>query len=191
MAVQTTISTTIDPAVHRWTRAEFRRMGEIGLFDGRHVQLIRGQVIDMSPIKSRYATGILNVMRVLGSILPNTAHLRPQLPLMLGNFSEPEPDTAIVAGSLEDFAHNHPTTALLVVEVSDSTLTFVRQTKSVLYAQAGIPEYWILNLVDNALEIYRDPQPEGYQSKNVHPASAQIAPLFAPNTVVSVSDLLP
>lgn len=79
----------------------------------------------------------------------------------------------------------------MLVEVSDSTLAFDRQTKSVLYAQAGIPEYWILNLINNALELYRDPQPEGYQSKNVYPASAQIAPLFAPDAVVSVSDLLP
>ena len=166
-------------------------MGEIGLFDAKRMQLIRGQVIDMSPMKSRHATGIILTAETLRPILGSQASIRQQLPLALTEHSEPEPDVAVVSGSPRDYAHEHPATALLVVEVSDSTLTFDRQTKSLLYAQAGIPEYWILNLIDNALEIYRDPQPEGYQSKHVYPASAQIALSFVPDRMISVTDLLP
>jgi Uma2 family endonuclease len=79
--------------------------------------------------------------------------------LALGQYSEPEPDAAVVRGTVRDFAAEHPTSAVLVVEVSDSTLAFDRDVKASLYAAAGIPEYWIVNLVERQLEIHREPTP--------------------------------
>lgn len=184
-------STLSDPAIHLWTRTDYHRMGDIGLFAGKRVQLIRGQVIEMSPMKSRHATGIVLVAESLRMVLGSSVSIRQQLPLSLSEHSEPEPDVAVVQGSPRDYAQSHPTTALLVVEVSDSTLKFDRQIKSSLYAEAGIPEYWILNLVDEVLEVYRDPDPKGYQSQQVYQASEQISLLGSFDAVIRVGDMLP
>ena len=186
-----------DPQLHLWTREEYHRIGALGLFDGKRVQLIQGQVIEMSPMKSRHATGILRAIRALEKNLPEGMHLRPQLPLALGDQSEPEPDVAVITGSLEDYEKQHPTTALLVVEVSDTTLTFDQTVKAALYAQSGIPEYWILNLVEACVEIYRSPyaptSPEGayYQEKQILGRAESTSLVLAPEISVAVADLLP
>ena len=187
-----TTSPQTDPKLHLWTRAEYHRIGEMGLLADRRVQLIRGQVIEMSPMKSRHATGIILMAEVFREILGlQGGSIRQQLPLVLNSHSEPEPDLAVVSGSPRDYAQAHPTTALLVGEVSDSTLKFDQQTKSALYAEAGIPEYWILNLVDNQVEVYRDPSPEGYQTRQVWGSQDLISSLINPDRRVSVSELLP
>jgi Uma2 family endonuclease len=180
-----------DPSLHLWTRVEYHHMGESGLFAGKRVQLIRGQVIEMSPMKSRHATGIELVNQALRSRLGSQGYVREQKPLALTPLSEPEPDIAVVTGSPRDYAQAHPTTAQLVVEVSDSTLKFDQQVKGPLYAEAGIPEYWILNLEDNTLEVYRDPTSEGYQTRQVYPGSAQATVLFDFEVKIPVADLLP
>jgi Uma2 family endonuclease len=84
-------------------------------------------------------------------------HLRIQLPLVLGEYDEPFPDIAVVSGSPRDYLSLHPTTALLVVEVSEASLKTDREVKGSLYAKAGIPEYWIVNLKERVVEVYREP----------------------------------
>ena len=116
--------------------------------------------------------------------------VRRQLPLALDPDSEPEPDIAVVVGKPRDFPSGHPNTAILVVEISDATLTQDRTRKVRLYARHGIPEYWILNVVDDCLEVYRDPTGETYQTKLTLRRGDTITPPKGIN-VIEVADVLP
>jgi Uma2 family endonuclease len=124
--------------------------------------------------------------------------IRTPFPLVLDPDSEPEPDLAVVIGLPRDYRDNHPTSAELVVEVADTTLVLDREPKGSLYARAGIPEYWILNLVDRLLEVYRDPKvaqqaPLGWEYASVERYSSgqSVTPLFRPQAQIAVADLLP
>jgi Uma2 family endonuclease len=121
-----------------------------------------------------------------------------QGPLDLGPYSEPEPDVAVVPGPRARYATQHPRTAVLVVEVSDTTLAYDRTHKASLYAAAGIEDYWIINLVDGQVEVRRDPvpdpiQPHGhtYATLTVLRPPASVAPLAAPGAGLAIADLLP
>jgi Uma2 family endonuclease len=124
--------------------------------------------------------------------------VRTQRPLDLGIMMEPEPDIAVVKGTPRDYSGQHPTTALLIVEVSETTLAFDRGRKASIYAAAGIQDYWILNLIDTNLEVCRAPMPNasepqgfGYSSRIVVPATGRVSPLSAPQIEILVSDMLP
>ena len=183
----------------RWTREEYYKMAEQGIIaPDERVELIEGEIISMSPQKSRHAATIFVTAKVLSPIFAPHNHVRIQGPLALGPTSEPEPDIAVVAGSERDYMDAHPTTALLVVEVSDTTLAYDRGLKASLYAKAGIPEYWILNLPDQRLEVRREPvpmadQPFGYGYRVVLTleASQGISPLGTPASHISLGDFLP
>lgn len=144
-----------------WTRAEFERAAELGLFGPEErLELIAGAVVrKLPPQRSPHATAIRAVEEALRTAFPRGFDVRVQLPLALGPDHEPEPDVCVVHGCFRDYRHEHPAAAVLVVEVSDTTLAFDR-FKAGLYAQAGIPEYWIVNLKDNRLEVHRDPEPD-------------------------------
>src|SRR5262249_53197486 len=123
--------------------------------------------------------------------------VRMQLPIDFGPYSEPEPDVSVVAGSRKDYKAGHPTTALLIIEVSDSTLAFDRGRKASLYAMRGIADYWIINLVDVQLEVRRDPRPDpsqpleyGYADLKILRPGDVLSPLAAPHLVFAVADLL-
>src|SRR5688572_15390783 len=148
-----------EPQIHRWTRQEYYRMADAGLFHDRRVELIEGEVVDMPPQKNAHYTAILLVQRALEKAFGTNHTVRVQGPLDLGERSQPEPDLAVVPGSPRDY-QDHPKTALLVVEVSDTTLAFDRERKAKLFAKAGIPEFWIINLVDRVVEVYRTPSLE-------------------------------
>ncbi len=105
--------------------------------------------------------------------------------------AEPEPDVAVVAGSGWDYLDHHPSSALLIVEVADSSLYHDRQRKRHLYAHAGIPECWIANLVKIQLEVYRKPVGGAYTSKKVLKAGDSVSPLFCPDASIAVADLFP
>jgi Uma2 family endonuclease len=114
--------------------------------------------------------------------------------LALDPASEPEPDIAIVSGSPRDYRDAHPSTALLIVEVADASLAFDRTVKASLYARAAIPEYWLLNLVDQLLEVHRNPgQSSGgrYALVERHQAGDRVAPLFLPDRFIAVAEVLP
>ncbi len=188
----------IEPRAHLWTRSEYYRMAEAGLFEGRHVELIEGQVIEMSPMRSQHATAVALVARTLDRIFGKGHFVRWQMPLTAGETSEPEPDVAVIAGDVRDYREAHPTTAVLIVEVADTSLAYDRSEKASLYAKAGIPDYWILNLIDRQLEVRRGPGPDatpsfgfGYADVKVLPSVDSITPLSMPQATVAVSDLLP
>jgi len=127
-----------------------------------------------------------------------TGRLRSQGPLGLDDESEPEPDVAVVPGSPEDYRDAHPSRPVLTVEVAESSLVPDRERKGSLYARAGLPDYWLLNLVDSVLEVYRDPVADPaalfgwrYGRCEILDASAAVNPLAAPGAIVRVADLLP
>ena len=182
-----------------WTRERYRRLLDAGILtEDDRVELIDGEIIEMPPQNEPHAVATGLAQDALAAAFPEGFHVRVQLPVALDDRSEPEPDLAVVAGRRRDYLRGHPPTAVLVLEVADSTLAYDRRRKASLYARQGIGEYWIVNLVDDCLEVYRQPgvdqeQPLGfrYASLTTLRRSDSISPLAAPQTAISISSLLP
>ncbi len=170
--------------VRPFKRVEYDRLVELGVFGNERVELLGGMIVEMSPQGSEHngVTRRLNVFfaRALG----DRVEVQSQGPLALAVDSEPEPDIALVPKTGLD---RNPDTAFLVIEVSDSSLAGDRGAKAILYAKAGIPEYWIVNLVDKVFEIHLDPSADGYATKRVVSPSATIAPKAFPDAVVDIA----
>jgi Uma2 family endonuclease len=155
------------------------------------VELIEGEILVMSPEKSRHAAVVDLVAETLRKVFGAGHTVRVQHPIILGDLSEPGPDVCVVRGGPRDYLDSHPTGAMLVVEVSDSSLAFDRTEKARLYASAGIAEYWIVNLVDGCVEVQRDPMNAGYSTVTRHTAGETLAPLAVSAAEISVQELLP
>jgi len=188
----------IEPTIHKWTKQEYYKMVEMGLFTGKHVELMEGQIIEMSPMGSLHRTAITLTAEILRNIFIGRYFISTQCPMDLGESSDPEPDIAVISGEIRDYTHSHPTSAVLIVEIADSSLDYDRNKKGSLYARAGIEDYWIINLSSSRLEVYRNPivDPEkfygyGYSSINIFTGLHSISPLAFPDAIISVSDLLP
>lgn len=188
------------PPRRLWTRAEYHRAGELGLFGPEErLELIAGEVIrKMTPQHSRHASGVQYASDALRAVFSAGFVVRVQLPLAIGTDSEPEPDVAVVRGKASDYVADHPTTAVLVVEVADSTVRFDRTTKANLYASAGVPEYWVVDLNDRLLEVRRNPAPKPgapfsheYTTLTRHGVRDTVSPLAAPHAKIAVADLIP
>ncbi|HZY90430.1 MAG TPA: Uma2 family endonuclease, partial [Gemmataceae bacterium] len=136
-----------EPRLRLWTREEFYRMAEFGWFDGQRAELIEGEVMVLRPQNWPHASTVDRAAEALRLALPAGFWVRAQLPLSLGTSSDPEPDVSVVLGHRSAYS-GHPTGAVLVVEVSDSSLDYDRTRKASLYARAGIGDYWIVNLLD-------------------------------------------
>lgn len=178
----------------RWTRQEYERLGALGVLgEDERVQLVEGEIVGMSPQSALHATAVRLVEEALRGVAGAGSDVRVQLPLALGSDSEPEPDVAVVRGSVRDYRDHHPTgqDTVLVVEVADATWRFDRERKGRVYAAAEIPEYWIVNLESRALEVYREPEGADYRQQLTKAGEDTVAPLFAPQARVRVSDLLP
>lgn len=136
--------------------------------------------------------------QALRAAFPAGFDIRVQLPMAIGDDSEPEPDVCVVPGSARDYEGGHPGTAALVLEVADTTLSMDRGVKASLYASAGIPDYWVLNLRDRVLEVFRDPEPDAvapfgfrYRAMGRLNQDALVTPLQAAGRAIAVADLLP
>ncbi|HKH47620.1 MAG TPA: Uma2 family endonuclease [Thermoanaerobaculia bacterium] len=180
-----------DVEVHRWTRKEYERAAYAGAFGDRRVELVDGVVYDMAPQHSPHATGVTKAYRALTAAFVSGFTVRSQMPLALGQYSMPEPDVAVVPGEPDDYVKAHPKTALLVVEVADSSQYHDRVRKVEIYARAGIQDYWISNLAQDLLEVYREPVKGSYRQKLTLRRGERIAPLASPGVVIAVDDLLP
>jgi len=175
--------TTYPARTRRWTRAEYGRLIEVGVFrPGEPVELLGGELIVNEPQGSAHYTAIGLIEDALRASLGSAWLVRSQGPIALDDVSEPEP----------------PARPVLVVEVAESSLQLDREHKGSLYARARLDDYWILNLVDRVLEVYRravqDPSaPFGwrYASREVLGPESSVAPLAAPSAGIVVSDLLP
>src|SRR5262245_37488730 len=157
------------------------------------VELLEGVVVAMAPHDTPHASGVARVTRVLIKALDERAVIRTQLSFIAGRYSVPEPDIAVVPGRYEDYDHEHPRSAHLVVEVADSSLKQDRLTKAMVYAAAGVPEYWIVNVVHGQVEVYRDPDRRArrYRSVTVVRRGEHIALVAFPDVSIAAGDLLP
>ena len=180
----------------RWTKEEYYRLGDLGFFQGQRVELIEGRLMVMSPQNAPHWTAIERVRRRLATLFEPGAVVRMQGPIDLGQTTEPEPDIAVVSGTLDQYAQDHPKHAVLIVEVSDSTLYDDRR-KGGLYARAGIADYWIVNVEKKHLEVYRDPIPDAaqpfgwkYASRTDLQPGASVSPLSLPGHHILVVDLI-
>lgn len=187
------------PKNRTWTRDEYHRAAEMGLFDpDERLELLEGEIVEkISPQSDPHAAGVSLAEDALREAFGRGFHVREEKPIVLSDLSEPEPDLVVVRGTLRD-TPRHPTPAncVLVVEVSESSLASDRKIKSAIYAKHGIPEYWILNLRRRELEIRRDPgligdDEYGYRFLQVVPESGFAIPMSAPDSSVPIADMLP
>ena len=185
---------SVNPAeYHNLTVSEYERMGETGVFapDAR-VELIEGEIIEMSPIGSPHAACVDVAASLLHEKLQRTAIIRVQNPIVLDDFSEPQPDISVLklqSGSYRG-AHPRPQNVLLVIEVSDTTLRFDRQVKVPLYARAGIPEVLIINLIDEQIEAHAQPVKGEYIVTQVFRRGEQFTSSVLPTVVLDVDEIL-
>ena len=147
--------------------AEFERMGEAGVFtkDAR-LELIEGEIAEKSPITSHHAGCVKYLNRFLNRTISDIALVSNQNPIRLDDFSEPEPDLALLR-LRDDFyrdAHPVPADVLLIIEVAETTLAYDREIKVPLYAKAGVAETWIVNLTEEQIEVYAEPAGGTYQT---------------------------
>src|SRR5262245_45151221 len=183
----------------RFTRAEYDRLIELGVFQpDEDIELIGGELIVAEPQGAPHYTAIRKTAKALEAAFGPGWDVRMEGPIGLDDESEPEPDVAVVPGSVDDYARAHPSRAALTVEVAESSLALDRRHKGSLYARAGLTDYWILNLIDRVLEVYRTPvaddaAPFGwrYAECEVLDVSTTVTPLARPASRVSVSQLLP
>lgn len=183
----------------RFSRAEYERLIELGVFQpGEAIELIGGELMVAEPQGAAHYTAIVKTARALEAAFGPGWHVRTQGPIGLDDDSEPEPDVAVVSGAPDDYSRAHPSRPVLTVEVADSSLAADRERKGGLYARAGLPEYWVLNLVDRVLEVYREPTPDSavpfgwrYARLEVFDASASVIPSATLVPSIAVSQLLP
>jgi Uma2 family endonuclease len=174
----------------RWTTDEYYRIAELGLLDAGRSELIEGEIFMMSPQGGRHAQVVSRLRRALQLAFGLENDVRVQSPLRLSEASEPEPDISVIAGDPRDQTEL-PTTALLVAEVSDTSLSYDRERKELLYARASIPEYWLVNLKANEVEVRRQPSASGYLDIQTLTTSERIAPLALPNVEIAIGSFLP
>ena len=178
-----------------WTANEYRQMSELGILDANdRTELIEGQILVMAAKGTPHVLGLRLLAVALDTLLENQPFfVSTQDPIQLNDFSEPEPDLAIVRGTALDYADRHPDSndLALVVEVADSTLKYDCEVKDKLYAQSGIEDYWVLDVKNRKLHIFRNPTPKGYTSHLILTPPNSIAPLAFPDRSVSLIDILP
>jgi Uma2 family endonuclease len=172
------------------SRAEYDQLVELGVFQGESVELLRGMLVTMSPQGYLHGDVIEWLTRYLISRLDESFRVRPGLPFAATDDSEPEPDIHVSrAPQQRELAH--PSTALLVIEVANSSIRKDRGIKMPLYAEAGVPEYWIIDISDDGglvVEVYRDPTPTGYSTKQLLRDGDAVRPLHVPITI-AIADL--
>jgi Uma2 family endonuclease len=180
-------------AKHWITADEYERMGEAGIFSSdSRLELIEGEVYEMSPIGSPHAACVTFLSMFLSRLLGDKFIILTQNPIRLDDFSEPQPDIALLRWR-DDFyrtAHPRPADILLLVEVADTTLQTDRVVKIPLYAKAAIPEAWIVNLPEERIEIYAEPSDSTYQFARSFHRGEDAQAHSIQNLAVNVSELL-
>ena len=186
------------PLAIRWTAEQFNRMAGMGWFEGRRPFLLDGVIWEQGPMDPPHASALYLTNEAIRAIFGTGWVVRVQMPLTVDEFNDPLPDLAVVSGGPRDFATKHPSTASLVIEVSDTTLTTDITEKAERYATAGVADYWVLDLVNRRLLVRRDPAPlpaglgaTAYRTQNTFGPTERVSPLSAPHASILVSDLLP
>ncbi len=181
----------------RWNVDEYRRLDELGFFEDHKVELINGELYELTTNPPHDTSVSLTGTALEAAFGPGYV-VREEKTLDLGRRYQPHPDAAVVVGQTRDYAVKHPTTAVLIAEVSESSLRHDRVVKAHRYAMAGIADYWIVNLAERQLEIHRKPEPDPdrsgrfrYAEVTIVPADGHASPLARPTARIAVADLLP
>jgi Uma2 family endonuclease len=190
---------TYETRTRRWSRAEYEKLVDLGIFQpGEAIELIGGELMVAEPQGAAHYTAIRKTAKTLEAAFGPGWEVRTEGPIGLDDDSEPEPDVAVVPGSPDDYRSAHPSRPVLTVEVAESSLSGDRERKGSLYARAGLADYWIVNLMDSVLEVYREPTadpsaPFGwrYARRELLDRSASAGPLAAPGASIRVEELLP
>ena len=171
----------------KWTIDEYHRMIATGILDDRRVELLKGEIVEMSPSGETHAYFSSEAGEYLSRLLGDRAMIRQSKPITLPNNSEPEPDIAIVQRLGREYLEHHPNSenVFWLIEYSDSSLNKDFEIKSKIYAEVKIPEYWVVNLRKRRLVVFRDPQDGEYASKSTL-AAGTICSLAFPDVAVSV-----
>jgi Uma2 family endonuclease len=190
---QNTHCSVMPPAKHRFTVSDYYRMGEAGIFppDAR-VELLEGEIIDMMPI-GPFHSGVVNRLnRFMNSISGGRWLVTAQNPVRLNRHSEPEPDVVLVRPAADDYTSRHPSPedVLLLIEVAESSLDYDRREKLAAYGKAGIEEYWIVNLPEQCVEVYREPHFTGYASVTTLKPGDTASPRAFPDVQIDLAALL-
>jgi Uma2 family endonuclease len=179
--------------IRRLTVADYHRMAEVGILDPEErVELIEGQIIKMVAKGTAHEAAITRTDLLLRNLLGNQVLLRLQSPIRLDDFSEPEPDIAVVKFDPLFYEDHHPTPdeVYLLIEVADTSLRIDCNIKAPVYARSGILDYWVLDVSDRQLHIFREPSQDSYQSQVILSDDAIISPLAFPNTSIAVRSML-
>ena len=187
------------PRTRRWTRVEYERLIDLGVFrPDERLELLDGLLVVREPQGSRHAGTIRRVLAALRRTLGDDWQIDSQLPIALDDDSEPEPDISVVPRDPGAYLDAHPSRAVLIVEIAESSYRTDREHKASLYARSGIADYWIVDVVHGTLEVHREPEasPEalyGWRYRNVATLRppATVAPLVAPGRLIPVAALLP
>jgi len=172
--------------------SEYHKMGEVGILtEEDKVELLNGEIIHMSPVNSKHGGHVKRTNALLGKLLGELAVIGVRDPIVIPDLSEPEPDVSVLKPNDDFYETKHPTSedVYLLIEVSDSTLRKDREVKSPIYAEAGVKEYWIVNLVDNCIEVYKKPKKGEYTSRATFYKKDEIE-LEDFNIKIQVSDIL-
>ena len=187
-----------ETAIRRWTRAEYDRLIGLGMFEGERLELLDGWLVLREPQGTGHSAAIRRVLQVLRRTLGDAWQIDSQLPVALDDRSEPEPDVFVVPKDPDNYLDEHPSHPLLIVEVAASSYRIDHEYKASLYARASLPEYWIVDLVHETVEVHREPEASEasrhgwrYRSVETLRPPASVAPLLAPDRPIAVADLLP
>lgn len=185
------LATVIQEGIRPLTRKEYHQLAELGAFEDEKVELLYGVLVPMSPVGERHCSSVERLNELFVTKLSGKARVRIQMPVASSDESEPEPDLVVAPLIADPFnAPDHPPDPLLVIEVSESSVRKDRGVKARLYAETGVPEYWVVNLVARALEIHREPAEGRYQSVQLLRTGDVARPLAFPEVVVPVDDVL-
>ena len=178
---------------HRFTIADYHRMAEAGVLgEDDRVELIDGEIFEMSPIGRKHAGCVNRLNYLFSSRLAGRAVVSVQNPIQLSEHAEPQPELTLLRPRADFYTDAHPTSEaiLLVVEVADSSAEFDRHVKAPLYARSGIPELWLVELDRSHVAVYRDPTRDGYGTTRVLGQGDVISPLAFPDLQIAVAEIL-
>ena len=170
-------------------RAEYDKLVELGAFQGERIELLEGQLMQMSPIGPPHSSTLDKLAELCFLRLTGRARIRIQSPFAALETSEPEPDLAIVP--LGNYEKAHPNSADLIIEVAESSLAYDRGPKLEVYAQCGVHEYWIVNVVDRCIEVHRKPGGGRYWQVQIHDEASSLRCERYPDFELRAADVLP
>lgn len=188
------IEPEIEPQTHLWSIADYHQMIEAGILDeDDHVELLEGKIVCMSPQRPFHAASVQRSSNHLYEMLRGKAYIRIQLPVILGDDSEPEPDVAVVRFDQSEYSFRHPEAAdiYLLIEVADSTIAKDRKQKARIYAKNRVLEYWILDVQRRQVYVFRQPEDGNYREQLVLSSSDSIAMQSFPDVAIALDAMFP